>query len=630
MRTYRHLFLALLASVALMGCKEKEVKAPEPIGPLPLPQQVEWQKMERYAFVHFGLNTFNDREWGYGEDKDLSSFNPTKLDCEQWAKTFVAAGMKGVIITAKHHDGFCLWPTQLTEYSIRNTPYKGGKGDVVGELAAACKKYGLKFGVYLSPWDRNHAQYGSQEYVEYYYKELRELLTSYGDIFEVWLDGANGGDGYYGGARETRKIDRRTYYNYPKIHEIVKELQPQAIIFSDGGPGCRWVGNERGFANATNWSFLRSKDVYPGYPKGFELTSGHEDGDAWIPAECDVSIRPGWFYHENQDDKVKNVDQLTDLYYRSVGHNANMLLNFPVDKEGLVHPIDSANVIAFYKNIQEQLKTNVLAGVVPKVSNTRGGTFKAKALTDGDYDTYWATDDEVTAATITFTMPEKTKMNRLMLQEYIPLGQRVKSFSVSYFDNGKWLPIKLMEETTTIGFKRLLRFQTIETNKIRIEINDARGSICLNNIEAFYAGETTDISFEEKLEDIQSLPLTLVGVDESEAAKATDKNASTVCFVDGNTVVFDLGEEKAFRSFFYLPNQEVDFKGVVTHYELAVGSTPETTNKVVAKGEFANIKNNPILQSFYFAPTKARYVQLKAIKLVQKDNTIGIAEIGIQ
>jgi alpha-L-fucosidase len=305
-------------------------------------------------------------------------------------------------------------------------------------------------------------------------------------------------------------------------------------------------------------------------------------------------------------------------------------LNFPVDKEGLVHPIDSANVIAFYKKIQDQLKTNVLAGVVPKVSNTRGGAFKAKALTDGDYDTYWATDDEVTAATITFTMPEITKMNRLMLQEYIPLGQRVKTFSVSYLDNGKWLPIKLMEETTTIGFKRLLRFQTIETNKIRIEINDARGSICLNNIEAFYAGETTDISFEEKLEDIQSLPLTLVGVDESEAAKATDKNASTVCFVDGNTVVFDLGEEKAFRSFFYLPNQEVDFKGVVTHYELAVGSTPEHINKVVAKGEFANIKNNPILQSFYFAPTKARYVQLKAIKLVKKDNTISFAEIGVQ
>lgn len=630
MKTYRHLFLVLLASVALMGCKEKEVKAPEPVGPLPLPQQVEWQKMERYAFVHFGLNTFNDREWGYGEDKDLSSFNPTKLDCEQWAKTFVAAGMKGVIITAKHHDGFCLWPTQLTEYSIRNTPYKNGKGDVVGELAAACKKYGLKFGVYLSPWDRNHAQYGSQEYVEYYYKELRELLTSYGDIFEVWLDGANGGDGYYGGARETRKIDRRTYYNYPKIHEIVKELQPQAIIFSDGGPGCRWVGNERGFANATNWSFLRSKDVYPGYPKGFELTSGHEDGDAWIPAECDVSIRPGWFYHENQDDKVKNVDQLTDLYYRSVGHNANMLLNFPVDKEGLVHPIDSANVIAFYKNIQEQLKTNVLAGVVPKVSNTRGGTFKAKALTDGDYDTYWATDDEVTAATITFTMPEKTKMNRLMLQEYIPLGQRVKSFSVSYLDNGKWLPIKLKEETTTIGYKRLLRFQTIETDQIRIEINDARGSICLNNIEAFYAGETTDISFEEKLEDMQTLPYTMVGVGEDEAAKAIDKDATTVCFVKGNTLLFDLGKEQTVRSLLYLPNSNTDKKGIITHYELAVGDTPETINKVIAKGEFSNIENNPILQTVYFSPKRTRYLQLKAIKLVQNNDTMGFAEIGLQ
>ena len=228
-----------------------------------------WQQLETYALIHFGPNTFNDREWGYG-DAPLSSFNPTRLDCEQWASTLKAAGMKGIILTAKHHDGFCLWPTKYTDYSVRNTPYKDGKGDIVGELAAACRKYGLKFGVYLSPWDRHQAFYGTPLYREYFYAQLQELLTQYGDIFEVWFDGANGGDGYYGGAREERKIDRRTYYDFPRAWRMVSQYQPQAIIFSDGGPGCRWVGNEEGYAFATNWSFLRSKDVYPGYDKYWE------------------------------------------------------------------------------------------------------------------------------------------------------------------------------------------------------------------------------------------------------------------------------------------------------------------------------------------------------------------------
>ena len=234
---HTNFLLAGMAAAMLSAC-EPSVKAPEAILPVPEQKQIDWQKMETYAFVHFGLNTFNDREWGYG-DTDPATFNPAKLDCEQWVKTFVAAGMKGVIFTAKHHDGFCLWPTQLTEYCIRNTPYKEGKGDIVGELAAACKKYGIKFAVYLSPWDRHQAHYGTPEYVDFFHKQLRELMTTYGEVFEVWFDGANGGDGWYGGAKDTRTIDRKNYYNYPKIYEMLDELQPQAIVFSDGGPGCR-------------------------------------------------------------------------------------------------------------------------------------------------------------------------------------------------------------------------------------------------------------------------------------------------------------------------------------------------------------------------------------------------------
>ena len=462
-------------------------EAPAPVAPLPTKHQVAWQQMETYAFIHFGTNTFLDREWGYG-DAPLSSFNPTRLDCEQWARTLKAAGMKGVIITAKHHDGFCLWPTKYTDYSVRNSPFRDGKGDVVGELAAACKKYGLKMGVYLSPWDRHQAFYGTPLYVEYFHAQLEELMTQYGELFEVWFDGANGGDGYYGGAREERKIDRRNYYDFPRAHKMIFEHQPQAIIFSDGGPGCRWVGNEKGYAFPTNWSFLRIHDVYPGYAQFEELQTGHANGDTWVASECDVSIRPGWFYHESEDDRVKTPEYLTDLYYRSVGHNGTLLLNFPVDRNGLIHPNDSANAVAFHQRIEAELKDNLLArGATIKASDTRGKAFTTKALVDNDYDTYWATSDGVTAATLTFTLKRPQRVNRLSLQEYIPLGQRVKAFTVEYLDGKTWRPIDMGEETTTIGYKRLLRFPTVTTKALRVNITDARGPLCLNAVGAYYA-----------------------------------------------------------------------------------------------------------------------------------------------
>ena len=465
--------------------------APEPIGPLPQPQQIEWQKMETYAFVHYGLNTFNDSEWGYG-DADPKVFNPSRMDVEQWARTFKQAGMKGVIIVAKHHDGFTMWPSPLTEYNITKSSYDGpknkdGKVDVLAEMRKACDKYGLKMGVYLSPWDRNHAEYGRQAYVDYYHKQLTQLVTEYGPLFEVWLDGANGGDGYYGGAKETRQIDRRNYYDFPKIHSIILEHQPQAIIFSDGGPGCRWVGNERGEAGTTNWAFLRHGDVYPGYDKSRELQSGHIDGDAWVPAECDVSIRPGWFYHPEEDAKVKTPEQLTELYYKSVGHNATFLLNFPVDREGRVNAIDSANAVAFHRMIKEDLKTDLLRKAKATANIERGKKFSARHLTDGKWDTYWATPDGVNTGAVTLTFKKPTHMNRLLLQEYIPLGQRVKAFSVEALVAGKWHAIDPGEPTTTIGYKRILRFPTIEATAVRVSITDARGPLCINNIQAYFA-----------------------------------------------------------------------------------------------------------------------------------------------
>lgn len=627
MRKSIHL-LSIPVVACCLSCTSGKVLLPEPILPVPEPKQVEWQQMETYAFIHFGLNTFNDREWGYG-DTDPKTFNPTNLDCEQWAQTLVKAGMKGVILTAKHHDGFCLWPFEGTDYSVKNSPWKNGQGNVVKELSEACKKYGLKFAVYLSPWDRHQANYGTPEYLPYFYAQLRDLLTNYGPVFEVWFDGANGGDGWYGGAKDIRTIDRKNYYNYPRIYEMLDSIQPQAIIFSDGGPGCRWVGNEKGFAGATNWSFLRKGEVHPGYDKNYELQYGHPDGNQWVPAECDVSIRPGWFYHPEEDDRVKSPDQLVDLYYRSVGHNATLLLNFPVDRRGLIHPVDSANAVRFHEMIQQQLKTNLVAGMTPKVSNERGGDFVASALTDDNFDTYWATEDGVTTADIEFSFDTPTRMNRMMLQEYIPLGQRVKAFVVEYLDKDTWLPVKLNEETTTIGYKRLLRFETVETKGIRIRITDARGPLCLSSVGVYDAGNVSD-SFVEKVEDIESLPYLLPDVKADEAAKASDKQAQTTCFVEGDRLLIELQEERLVSSLHFLPDQGEPNKGLIANYEIRVGVSKDAVNQLVKSGEFSNIQNNPVMQSVFFTPVKARYIELKATRMIRAGEPMGFAELGVK
>jgi len=620
--------LSIPVVACCLSCTSGKVLPPEPILPVPEPKQVEWQQMETYAFIHFGLNTFNDREWGYG-DTDPKTFNPTNLDCEQWAQTLVKAGMKGVILTAKHHDGFCLWPFEGTDYSVKNSPWKNGQGNVVKELSEACKKYGLKFAVYLSPWDRHQANYGTPEYLPYFYAQLHDLLTNYGPVFEVWFDGANGGDGWYGGAKDICTIDRKNYYNYPRIYEMLDSIQPQAIIFSDGGPGCRWVGNEKGFAGATNWSFLRKGEVHPGYDKSYELQYGHPDGNQWVPAECDVSIRPGWFYHPEEDDRVKSPDQLVDLYYRSVGHNATLLLNFPVDRRGLIHPVDSANAVRFHEMIQQQLKTNLVAGMIPKVSNERGGDFVASALTDDNFDTYWATEDGVTTANIEFSFDTPTRMNRMMLQEYIPLGQRVKAFVVEYLDKDTWLPVKLNEETTTIGYKRLLRFETVETKGIRIRITDARGPLCLSNVGVYDAGNVSD-SFVEKVEDIESVPYLLPDVKAEEAAKASDKQAQTTCFVEGDRLLIDLQEERLVSSLHFLPDQGEPNKGLIANYEIRVGTSKDAVNQLVKSGEFSNIQNNPVMQSVFFTPVKTRYIELKATRMIHAGEPMGFAELGVK
>ena len=622
--------MACTAMVSTPALAKDEVKAPAPLLPLPEQKQVDWQRMETYAFIHFGLNSFCDREWGYG-DTDPKMFNPKRLDCEQWVKTLIAAGMKGVILTAKHHDGFCLWPFEGNDYNVSKSPWRNGKGNVVKELSEACKKHGLKFAVYLSPWDRSRADYGSPSYVDYFHSQLRDLLTNYGPVFEVWFDGANGGDGYYGGARDKRTIDRKNYYNYPRIYQILDSLQPQAVVFSDGGPGCRWVGNEKGFAGETNWAFIPKNTIYPGYPNYPELQFGYPEGDQWTAAECDVSIRPGWFYHPEEDDKVKSPEQLADLYYRSVGHNATLLLNFPVDRNGLINPIDSANAVNFHKLIQRELGNNLVAGMKPKVSNERGGQFAAQALTDGSWDTYWATSEGVTSADITFSFKKAQKMNRIMLQEYIPLGQRVKKFAVEWLDkNGTWKAVEQGEETTTIGYKRLLRFLTVETKGLRVRILDSRGPICMNNLGVYYGGEDAQLTWSPASVTMKSVPFSLKGFDEAQLAKVVDRNPATVLFADKNELLIDLGRDTKVSTLMYLPDQSENRHGLIHSYTLAACKADGTDEHVLSSGEFSNIQNNPVLQTITFEPATTRYLKLKADRMVNDGEQIGVAELGVK
>jgi alpha-L-fucosidase len=482
----KYLPLFLIVTLTLFSCRE--TPPPAPFGPLPSERQLMWHQLEYYAFVHFNMNTFTNREWGLGSEKP-EQFNPTALDCRQWARICKAAGMKGIILTAKHHDGFCLWPSAFTEHSVKNSPWKGGKGDVVKELSEACREYGLKMGIYLSPWDRNHAEYGKPEYITYYRNQMKELMSGYGEVFEVWFDGANGGTGWYGGANEERRIDRTTYYDWENTFPIVRELQPGAVMFSDGGPDIRWVGNEQGWARPTNWSLLKKKDFAPGVVDEIEhLRAGQEDGTDWIPAEVDVSIRPGWYYHPAEDTLVKTLPKLLDIYYHSVGRNANMLLNIPVDTRGLIHEADSARLMELAATLKATFETDLAAGKAVSASDFRGESrkFKAGNVNDSDGETYWATNDHVLQASLTINFGKTLTFNRFLVQEYIRLGQRVKKFRLEALVDNSWQTIA---EETTIGYKRILRFPDVTASKIRLSIDDAKACPVISNIQVLMTKE---------------------------------------------------------------------------------------------------------------------------------------------
>jgi alpha-L-fucosidase len=466
--------------------------APKPYGPLPSKGQLQWQETGMYCIIHFGPDTYTDKEWGYG-DEDPKIFNPSGFSATQIVGALKAGGFKGIVVVAKHHDGFCLWPTKTTDHNISKSPYKNGKGDILAEYRAACDKLGIKMGVYCSPWDRNSALYGSKAYVTAIYrKQLAELYSNYGRLFIVWHDGANGGDGYYGGAEEVRKIDSSTYYGWDTTWNIARRLQPDAVIFGDVGPDVRWVGNEQGHAGETCWATYTphapdsGKMPGNGYTKDYEGTEGQRDGKYWMPAECDVPFRPGWFYHKSQDGMAKTADSLLNLYYKSVGRGACLDLGLEPDQRGLLNNDDVNKLKEFGNILRATFSLNLAKGAKLTASNIRGGNaakFGPRNLLDNDRYSYWATDDRVHLPQLTLELNKHKTFNVIRLRENIKLGQRIDEVAVDAWENGKWQQIG---KATSIGGNRLIRLDhDITTRKVRLRITKAPVCIALSDFGLF-------------------------------------------------------------------------------------------------------------------------------------------------
>ncbi|WP_228527582.1 alpha-L-fucosidase [Pararhodonellum marinum] len=678
-------FTLFLTKMVLLGCQSPHQNPPDPVHPIPSERQMNWQELEFYAFVHFNMNTFSDMEWGMG-DESPKQFNPTELDTKQWARVVKEAGMTGIIITAKHHDGFCLWPSKYTEHSVKNAPWKDGKGDLIQELAESCKEYGLKMGIYYSPWDRNHAEYGQPEYLLYMRNQLTELLTEYGEVFEVWFDGANGGTGFYGGANEDRRVDKRSYYDWEKTIELVRELQPDAVIFGDAGPDVRWVGNEHGHAYRTTWSNLMRDSVYAGMPEYAELyATGQENGTHWVPAEADVSIRPGWYYHAYEDHKVKSLAELLDIYYLSIGQNASLLLNFPVDKRGLIHENDVIQIQQLSAKIKEDFAEDLALLAKLTTEEYQRNGHPAKNVIDTNPNTYWKAEIG-TSLILQFENP--VSFNRFLVQEHVPLGQRVKSFSVEVLSDDEWISVA---EETTVGYKRILRLSDQTTTAVRFTVTDAKAIPLISRISLYKApklvtppilsrnvagyiqvevpdknvavyytidGQDPDenstpfegpfllekpamvkaISIDKETEGKKS-EISMAFFDLSKAKwkvitndpdgkKAIDEDEKSYFTSKQGKIDIDLGENLTLIGFTYLPMQHRYMTGIIQNYEFHVSQNGDQWEKV-AEGEFGNIANSPIEQEVKFSKINARYIRLLARRTLD-GQAPSFGEIGIR
>ncbi|MFQ9293929.1 MAG: alpha-L-fucosidase [Bacteroides fragilis] len=553
---------------------------------VPTPQQLEWQQMELTAFLHFGINTFTGREWGDGKENP-ALFNPTDFDAEQWVRSLKEAGFKMAILTAKHHDGFCLWPTKTTGHSVAASPWKDGKGDVVRELRDACDKYGIKFGVYLSPWDRNASCYGdSPKYNEFFIEQLTELLTNYGEVHEVWFDGANG-EGPNGKKQE---------YDWTAILSTIRRLQPRAVT-AIMGDDVRWVGNERGLGRETEWSatvltpgtYARCEEQNKAL--GVKATSKDLGGRDmlvnakelfWYPSEVDVSIRPGWFYHQQEDNQVKSLKHLTDIYFKSVGYNSVLLLNIPPDQRGRISDADVNRLKEFADYRKEIFADN----------RVKGG-LKAWTARPGD--------------TRVYQLKPKSEINVVMLREDISKGQRMEAFTVEALTADGW---KEIAKGTTVGYKRLIRIPAVEARQLRVKVDACRLAANISEVAAYYARPLEESAAKENWND---LPRT--------AWKQ----------VTATPLVIDLSKAVDMTGFVYAPANAEAKPTMAFRYKFYISTNGRDWKEVPTTGEFSNIMHNPVPQTVSFGnKVSARYIKLDATTPDATPDRVDLKEIGIR
>ena len=566
---------------------------------IPTRNQLEWQQMELTAFLHYGINTYTNREWGDGKESP-ELFNPTAFDADQIVKSIKAGGFKLIILTCKHHDGFCLWPSQYTEHSVKNSPYKG---DIVKEISDACKKNGIKFGVYLSPWDRNAPCYGdSPKYNEYFINQLTELLTNYGEVSEVWFDGACG-EGPNGKVQE---------YDWQAITETIHRLQPEAVT-AICGDDIRWVGNESGKGRESEWN------VTPLAPKVYanamqlrkELGIDEVTRDLgsreliskakelfWYASETDVSIRPGWFYHESQNNYVRSLKNLVDIYFSSVGSNSSLLLNIPPTLEGKVHPTDSIRLKEFGDYIRAAFAEDYAIGGDKNLKVEQGGS-------------------------VTLDVKKGAKVNTIMVQEDIAKGQRVESFKAELLIGGQWIEIG---RGTTIGYKRLLRFPATEAEKVRVTIESTRRTAEISRIGLYYCPELDGTASATK-EYISSSSWSIA---DGTGKRLFDNDIRSIWkSADMQPIVVNMGQELAISGFTYVPAETVGAEGVVTKYRIYVSNDAAAWTQMGGEREFENIRNNPIAQNVRFeTPVKARYIKFEPTETTDNNGTFTVAEFG--
>ncbi|MDO5449771.1 MAG: alpha-L-fucosidase [Akkermansia sp.] len=628
-----HKIISGIIAALLAGTAATAAEPPAPCGAVPTEQQLKWLRMEWYAFVHFGLNTYTNKEWGYG-DEDPKMFNPSKFDADKIVSTFKQAGMKGMIYTAKHHDGFCLWPTKSTEHNITKSPWKDGKGDVAKEFADACKKNKIKFGVYLSPWDRNCAEYGKPGYLDVYYKQISELLTNYGPIFEIWFDGANGGDGYYGGAKERRNIGKADdYYNFTKVVELIRGLQPKCIIW---GAACRgdatWGGSEKGFVLYPYWNVHTNQgDINARQKRKMDDTPAKNE--RWVSFEADTTINgAGWFWHPNQAGRVKNPEHLmNEVYMKSVGYGANLILNVAANRDGELDPADVDALQRFGEARRQLLSTDFAAKAKGTASNVRGGdkkNFGASKLVDGDIESYWCTDDGVTTGDVVLKLAKPATFDVVRVREQIRLGQRVQDFAIDAWVNGAWETIDAEDPQNgkSIGNQVMRRVKPVTTDQVRLRITKSRACPCISELSLLKMPDFSKISAPA---DKQDTGLAKKDWKCAEAPKAIDGKADTFWHADKAPASFtvDMGAVHKVASFSYTPRQDGKVQDMTDRYTMELSKDGKAWKKV-SEGEFGNLRANPIEQHIEFPATEARYFRFTATRSIEGSGS-SAAEINI-